>query len=222
MKIFKRSLFILLVLLLIFTTSVTAYADGNAIYNGDAKKFIFAPGSEHSPTDMFTAFKDVMPGDVLSQRIFVKNDSSNGVKVKIYMRSLGAVENVEFLKQLNLSVKKVDDTVLFDSTADQPAQLTDWVELGMLYSGGEVELDILLDIPTSLDNTNKNLIGKLDWEFAVEELPIEPSDPKPPETGDNSNVYIWISLLVFSGVLFILLLIFRFRKKSDKGNGGLN
>jgi len=213
MKFIKRSLFVLLTLLLIFNTVAIAHADGTAVYSGDAKKFIFTPGSEYSPTDMFTAFKDVMPGDVLSQKIFVKNDSSNGVKVKIYMRSLGAVENADFLKQLNLSVKKVDDTVLFDSTAEQPAQLTDWVELGTLYSGGEVELDILLDIPTSLDNTNKNLIGKLDWEFAVEEFPIEPTDPKPPPKGDGFNIYTLVSLFAVLGGFFVFIFFFFCNKK---------
>lgn len=218
MRIIKRTFFICLVVVLLCLNTVTAYADGMAIYNGDAKKFIFSPGSEHSPTDMFTEFKDIMPGDSLSQKIFVKNDSSNGVKVKIYMRSHGATENAEFLEQLRMRVEKVGDTVMFDAAADATAQLTDWVELGTLYSGGEVELNVILDVPVTLDNMNKNLVGKLDWEFAVEELPVESTDPKPPETGDNSKIYIWVAALGVSGVLIVLILVIKRRKKEQDVN----
>lgn len=186
------------------------------MYSGDSGKFIFAPGSEHSPTDMFTEFKDVMPGDLIGQKIVVKNDASYKKKIKVYMRSLGATENEEFLKQLHLYVKKLDDTLMFDAASNESAQLTDWVELGTLYSGGEVTLDLLLEVPTSLDNTNQSLIGKLDWEFMVEEYDIEPTDPKPPETGDDSNVVLWISIASVSAVLIIILIIISKRRNREE------
>ena len=77
--------FLACMLLLSCVTTVYA-AEGNVTYSGDTGRFIFAPGSEHSPTDLFPNFKDVMPGDSITQPITVKNDASNKVKVKIYMR----------------------------------------------------------------------------------------------------------------------------------------
>ena len=96
----KRLVCLLLALCVIL--AMPAYADGGSVtYSGDAGEFVFAPGSDNSLTDLFPNFKDVMPGDKLTQQITVKNDASEKVKVKIYIRSLGAHEDsVEFLSQL--------------------------------------------------------------------------------------------------------------------------
>jgi len=204
-------------LLCSFGISVQA-ADGNAVYSGDAGEFIFAPGSEYSPTDLFPNFKDVMPGDSLTQPITVKNDASKNVKVKVYMRSLGAHEDsVDFLSRLHLRVEKSADNemaYMFDAPADQTAQLTEWVYLGTLYSGGEVNLNVTLDVPVELDNTFKQYIGYLDWEFRIEELPVEDTDPKPPQTGDDFQPVLWVAVAAVAAAL-LLVLIFRRKKEKD-------
>lgn len=201
----------------IFTFSVSA-ANGTVVYDDGARECIFLPGSEYSPTDLFPNFKDVMPGDSLTQKITVKNDASKDVKVKIYMRSLGAHKNsVEFLSKLGLTVQKSEDNsmaYMFDAAANETAGLSDWVCLGTLYSGGEVNLDVNLKVPVELDNNFKHLIGYLDWEFKIEEFPIEKDDPKPPATGDNRNVALWIILFVVSAAVVIFLLVFK--KKENK------
>jgi LPXTG-motif cell wall-anchored protein len=213
-----RKLFAILVAcVLLMTCAVSATAlDGQVIYAEGAEKFFFLPGADYSPTDLFPEFKDVMPGDTLQQKILVKNDISNDCKIKIYMRALGAhKDSVEFLSQLHLTVAKGTDTVMFDAPADQTAQLTDWVYLGTLYSGGECELIVTLDVPVTLDNQFKNLVGYLDWEFAVEELPVEPGDPEPPKTGDDNPILLWITLMAGSLTMLIILLIGRKKKEKD-------
>ena len=188
-------------------------ADGNVHYSGNAGSFIFTPGSEHSPTDLFPNFKDIMPGDRITQKITVKNDASNKVKVKIYMRSLGAhPDSKDFLSQLHLQVETSEENTMaymFNATADEAAQLTNWVCLGTLYSGGEVNLNVFLDVPVTLDNNYQQLIGFIDWEFMIEEYEIQPTDPQPP-TGDNVVLWHWYGLLIFN--LFAILLFFAKRQ----------
>ena len=130
----RKCFAILVACVILMTCALPAAAlDGQVIYAEGAEKFFFLPGSDYSPTDLFPDFKNVMPGDRIQQKIRVKNDVSNDCKIKIYMRALGAHEDsVEFLSQLNLTVAKGTDTIMFDAPADQTAQLTDWVYLGTL------------------------------------------------------------------------------------------
>ncbi len=211
--------FVVCIIALSFVLPVYA-ADGKVTYSGNASNFVFEPGSQHSLTDLFPNFKGVMPGDTLTQKITLKNNADNKVKVKIYIRSLGAHEDsVEFLSQLGLKVAKSEENkmaYMFDAAANETAQLTDWVYLGMLYSGGEVNLDVMLNVPTSLDNEFQNKIGYLDWEFMIEEFPVEPDDPKPPQTGDNSHMGLWFALMVGSLAILIILLVWRKKNKENE------
>lgn len=217
----KRMIAALLAVLLVSAVSMSAAAAGGQVtYSGRSGEIIFAPGSDYSPTDLFDNFKGVMPGDTVVQPITVRNNADDEVKVKIYMRSLGAhADSQAFLSQLHLKVRKAADNemaYMFDAAADQTAGLTDWVLLGTLYSGGEVNLEVVLDVPTSLGNEFQDAVGYLDWEFAIVEEMISPDDPKPPPTGRSSAVPVGAAVLAGAALVFFLLLIVRKKKKEQE------
>ena len=205
--------------LIVMTTALTinriSAQDGNVTYDGNAKDFIFTPGSEYSPTDLFADFKNLMPGDTISQKITIDNDISKEVKIKIYMRSLGAdQQSQEFLSQLSLTVVQDGKTNLFDAPASETAQLTDWVYLGTLYSGGKIDLDVTVSVPLTLGNDFQDAVGKLTWEFMVEELPVETTDPRP--TGDNSNIYVAMTVMSVSAAALSVVLALKKKKEQEQ------
>lgn len=234
MKVLQRICTLLVCLALMTGFDITASAAGTVTYEGNAQKFIFAPGSEYSPTDLFADFKDVMPGDSITQDIQIKNDASNNVKIELYMRSLGAQEGSEdFLSKLHLKVSQDGSSNLFDAPADQTAQLTEWVHLGTFYSGANINLNVILEVPIEMGNEYQEAIGYLNWQFKVEELPIEIDDSQPdqsepgnsepsadaeglqpPKTGDTSNLILYIVLVCVAGVALTFLLLYRNRKDS--------
>lgn len=198
---FKKLLFILLTLLTITTTAVLA--DGEVIYDGDAKNFIFLPGDPKSATDLFDGFKNMMPGDKRTQQIIIKNPADKMVNIDVYIKSTGAMDgSEEFLSKFNLKVTASGGTIdLFEAPADQTAQLTNWVYLGRINSGGQVILDVELELPIDVGSDYKCSTGYLQWHFKVEAYDV-------PDTGDNYNftlVYgvMGLSLVGIAAMLFL-------------------
>lgn len=212
----KRFFALLMALLMAVSLAVPSARAAGVSYVGGAEKFIVTPDGEQYPTDLFSDFKGMMPGDTRTEQIRIQNDAANKVKIKVYLRSLGAQEETEaFLSQMKLTVRQKDDSVLFAAPADETAQLADWVYLGTVYSGGEITLDVTLEVPITVGNDLQNQIGYIDWEFKVEELPVEPGDPSVPQTGDTSNIGLYIVLMTVSlSALLLLLFANRRRKKT--------
>ena len=209
MKKFLKTALILAMVAACLTTVALA-ADSSVTYSGTSGEFIFAPGSSESPTDLFPDFKGVMPGDSLTQKIVVKNDADKKVDVKIYMRALGATEGEEFLNQMKLTVVQSGNVKLFEAPADETAQLTNWKPLGTFKSGSKVTLDVTLEVPIEMGNEFQDAVGELQWEFRVEEYPIEG-----PQTGDETPLALYGTVAAVCALGLVLLLATK-RKKAKE------
>ena len=215
---------IIAILMLLFLLCGSALAASNVTYEGGAEKFVFLPGSEYSDSDLFENFKGVLPGDVLTQKITVKNDTDG--QVRIYMRAepgekipsglmekngLTVEENRDFLNQLSMTVE-CRDKEIFDAAPSETAQLTKNTLLGTFKKKGSTELTVTLTVPTDMGNEYMGRIGIVPWTFLVEEIPEDDT----PDTGDWFQTGIWISIAaVLAAAILMLLIVQRKRRAED-------
>lgn len=211
-RIIKNTVMLIVCVSMLLTFPASVLADNSSVtYDGDANKYVFLPG-----TDLFSSFKGVMPGDTLTQNITVKNATSNGVKVKIYLRAEPVEEQYRsFLNQMTLKVVQESGSVLFSASAGAQDGLASNVYLGMFYSGADIELKVTLTVPIGMGNEFQNGVGKIHWVFTAEEYPTGPDDP---QTGDTADLALYIILSAVSAVGIAALILFRRRSASKSGN----
>ena len=199
--------------LVLVSTAVPAFAaDSTVTYKGGAEHFVVLPGSDKSSTDLFDNFKNMFPGDTRTEEIKVINDKDKNTDIKIYMRCVGAeAGSQEFLNALNITVKaKGGSDALYDGPADQAFPASDWIFLGTAHYGANKTLNVTLEMPIELGNEYANQTGIVDWQFKVEEVPV-----KVPGTGDESNIGMYVILMLAALVIVIVVLVMLKRKQSE-------
>ena len=109
----------LLVLAMIPAASAADYATIDITDKGS--HFVFSPGSEYSDSDLFYGFKNVFPGDTITQEVRITHKHFGFNRLKLYMRAVphgaanqpqpAVLENEltveqmnEFLSQLQMGV----------------------------------------------------------------------------------------------------------------------
>ncbi len=232
-RLFSRIVLSISALCLFAGMQMNALAAGTVTYDGNAKEFIFGPGSSHSPTDLFPDFKEVMPGDSFTQEIVVKNSENTGCNVRIYLKSTGATtETEEFLSKLRLTVAQIEGSTLYEGPADEAGDLNEWVCLGTISPGAEVKLEVTLNVPIELDDTYQDVVGYVDWQFKVEEIPnggghnpvptqtpdpTVTAPPRSPQTGDTLQLGWYIVLAAVSGLgIAATILVFVTKSREEE------
>lgn len=184
-KSFKTITSLVLMLLVVVSMSVTAFAASPSItFEGFSKGFDFQPGSEYTETDLFGSFKNVMPGDTVTETITFTNSAADCDFVNLYMRAeahdetdnplspkVAEKESVatmtEFLSKLSMKVWNGTE-LIYDASPDQLDGLKSNKFLGTFRTGETATLKVEMSVPIELDNKYANRVGEVDWIFHVE------------------------------------------------------
>ena len=176
---------LVLMLLMVMSLAPTALAASPAItFNGFSKGFDFQPGSEYTQTDLFGGFKNVMPGDTVTETITFTNSAADCDFVNLYMRAAAhdeaanplsskvaeketVVTMTEFLSKLSMKVWNGTE-LIYDASPDQLDGLKTNKFLGTFRTGETATLKVELTVPIELDNKFANRVGEVDWIFHVE------------------------------------------------------
>ena len=235
---------LVMMLVLLLGIGAPAYAlDGNVTYQGGAEKFVFTPGSGYTDTDLFDGFKNVMPGDVLTQTIQVKNGFFGTGSVKIYLRAVAhdeaanpltyseSFENLAGKDQAGIPGQR-DETVATMSDFLSQLSMQVWQGSECIFTGSPNELDglknnvLLANVPRGKSVELTVVLGvplDLDNKYAnrVGEVDwvftAEELDPQGnPKTGDTSNLTLWIVVMVVCLAAIAVVAFLILKKKKAK------
>ena len=199
----KRKVNKLASLLLVFVTALTlslpAFAAESSItYHGKGKVTEAAPGSDYTSTDLFDNFKDVMPGDKLTENITIKNKAASCDYIKLYMRAEAhdengnpltyseSFENADGKDQANIDGQR-DETVV--TMQDFLSQLT-----MRIYNGNQLIYNTSPDEAGAL--VNNVLLGKLEKNASLNlkvelDVPIELGNEYANRVGEVDWVFVF-------------------------------
>ena len=181
----KATFSLVLMLLMVMSLASTAFAASPSItFNGFSKGFDFQPGSEYTETDLFGSFKNVMPGDTVTETITFTNSAADCDFVNLYMRAEAhdetanplspkvaeketVVTMTEFLSKLSMKVWNGTE-LIYDASPDELDGLKTNKFLGTYHSGEKATLKVELNVPIELGNEYANRVGEVDWIFHVE------------------------------------------------------
>lgn len=239
----RKICFLLLSIMLVVSLAIPAYAVGSTvIFDGSQGRISFDVKSGYTSSDLFDNFKNVMPGDRLSETITIKNNAWAYDYIKVYIRAIPhdesnnpltyseSFENQDGKDQTDISGQR-DESVT--TMADFLSQLTMRVYDGntLIYEASPDELDGMKE-NVYLGKVNRNRSMNLHVELDV---PIElgneyanrvgevdwvftveghniPTDT--PKTGDVAIIGAF-ALMMTSGAILLILFIFK-RKKSAR------
>lgn len=184
---------------------VTANQTPSVIYNGTREEFTLKDalpnffGDTDGPQDLFTGFKDMMPGDAVNQKIKLKVESMDSDRVYIYMSAripddseIGAENSYQDLLddtdnwQLSVdwSWDQVESVIAAKGNVEDIRKATQKdVLVGVFKANGSKDIDVNLALDIWAESNEwADKIAVVDWYFyAVEENDPTPPGPNPPE-----------------------------------------
>ena len=154
-------------------TAFTAEAAGDpsVIYDGAERDFRL---ENAEGTDLFPEFKQMMPGDKVTQEITVAVENTDG-PVTVYMTpGPAAMEQPEIFKNVRLTVY-ADGDVVSNATLDQLTQIPGGskgdkgIELYTFEEPGEKTLEAVLTVEPEAGNELMDAQATVNWKFTVQD-----------------------------------------------------
>ena len=173
---------------------------------GESEKFDI----ELAKTDLFSNFKDVLPGSTRSQVILVKNGSKDTVTMGLdsmeldldEKRVIGDSEKIKALmmEYATAKVTDKDGNVVYDGPVGGQGQCD--IDLGEFAPGEERALNVALSVSPDMDAESQSLMGSVSWQFsaAMADKPEEPVKQWLTKTGDLGLLRLGI-LLAGAGIV---------------------
>ncbi len=150
---------------------------------------------ECTTTDLFSGFDIMMPGDVCSEKMPIRNRTGNDLKV--YFRT----ENVssDILRKMELRIKCGERAVYEGDLVSE--QLGSFMELTQIRPGMQEILQFEIELERDAKNIYQDLRDDVIWIFAIEEM----KGGGTAKTGDERGRLLWMLTAVCTAMLIIAI-----------------
>ncbi len=166
-------------------------------YDGKMQEFYVDDAilKEGKLPDLFTEFKDCMPGDVRTQQveIKVKNLGSNTAKISLLAEKPDA-KYEELMKTVTCQIVNEEQ--------DITKTIWDKIMVADFQKDESKVVTMTLAFPIEMGSEFQNFIGQVDWYLDVEMIPNQT-----PVTGDNNSVnsFLLVGSLAVALILGVIL-----------------
>ena len=227
----KSVISIFLSIFILLLSIIPAFASSSVVEYGNVGEFIINPTDK----DLFTEFKNFMPGDQREQKIIIKNSKEN-TDVEIFLKAEVDEEYKEFLSYITLAIYSSDSisskgTLISENLASEEGNLKNWISLGKYSPNEESYITVELKVSTAMNNKFAEKQGVIHWIFTCEEKDTVLTSKKNengvdaekitnttkksniPFTGSNDKMFLLFIPIILSGICISLVVK---EKKSEK------
>ncbi|MCF0134771.1 MAG: hypothetical protein HUJ72_12960 [Blautia sp.] len=193
-------------------------------FDGDAGKLFTVPDN------FFCNFDEMMPGDKLEDSVSIENDSDMDIKIMFRAELPDAtIAQKELLSKIGFKMYLGDQLIYIGNLAGN-SLMKDHI-LCKVSANQKSDLKFKLTVPAELDNTYALRNSSVRWIFSVsrEEVTPVPSLSNPGNsqfvsqsyttgsvrTGDDTNIIVYITILLSSIILITYPVIRKGRKEKD-------
>ena len=175
----KKNLLISFLCVLLFVCfSVNSFAASITIAPG-AEEVIFNPTDK----DLFEDFKNMMPGDVRTQKIALVN-SEDDANITVYMRAEVEEADKDFLRWYKISVYLGNNQtdkgiVIAENVLSVEGNLKNDVKIATLTPGQTKYITVMIECDKQMSNDYALKEGTIHWIFSCEEelITTKPTEP---------------------------------------------
>lgn len=209
MKKVKAILLIVAVFILFISSANLILAkvnDKSIIYNGRTKSFSYYNISKN---DLFTNFKELMPGDSKKETILFKTENINS-NTTLYAKfiSIGGIPNNDIMFRIYRDDKLIHDDYLYKD-------VNELINLTEFSKDATTKLTFELYVPTSVSNEVSDLSVNAKFDFIIKEEGSE--NTINPKTYDDISIYI--VMFALSLISIIVILLYNKKESKEKVNG---
>ena len=193
------------------TDNTSSISDNQNVDDVDISNSISLHKNKNDDSTPF-AVENMLPGDSESKNYYVKVSHKGDITVKYHADIHKGGEKLSEVLKIKIAIPS-QNNVIYDGVIKAMPTSLDVTVTTDKETESVIDYEITAYLETSVGNEYMNTRLTADFKWWVEDT----ENLIPPQTGDSTNIILWLSIAV--GSLLLIILLFRKLKKEGASNG---